>query len=214
MPRPRKTFEGKALNGRKGKPNYNRDLVLEAVATERPKSAAGWKKTAELYQELSREDIVRDYDDLKKHFVKKMCKENVKPTGRSSPDPKTAEAQRLYRDLENDAAVGVLGESDSEDSDEDKDEENVGDDIMEPFQDDFFPKDVTSVGCSSSSRPPLANSPLSFLTQPFEPALIPTNRKRKNESNEGDNKSKSARNVARSSAAGALNNLSATIREN
>lgn len=51
---------------RKGRKNYQKHLVLAAVAKVEPNSSDGWARVAELYKELSNEEDLREPGDLKR----------------------------------------------------------------------------------------------------------------------------------------------------
>ena len=66
---------------RRGSKNYKNDVLIDIVAKFLPNGELGWKTVAVAYQEQSREEVLRDHADIKKHWIKKLCNEMKKPTG-------------------------------------------------------------------------------------------------------------------------------------
>jgi hypothetical protein len=71
----------------KGKVNYKVATLIEVVEEKLPNGAPGWREVAALYQNRSRELILRDYEDVKRHWVEKCCNSFKNPTG-DPGDPK------------------------------------------------------------------------------------------------------------------------------
>jgi hypothetical protein len=65
-----------------GAKNYKNDLLIPIVAEILPNGEYGWSAVALAYQEQAREDEPRNTDDLKRHWVKNLCQNMKKPTGR------------------------------------------------------------------------------------------------------------------------------------
>ena len=60
----------------------------------------GWKTVASRYQIVSGEAVLRFYDDVRRHFFTKLCKNGKRQTGltnKSAPLPQVARAQEIYR---------------------------------------------------------------------------------------------------------------------
>ena len=68
---------------KKGSVNYKNDLLIDIVGKFLPNGEYGWQTVALAYQEMSKEDNVRDSADMKKHWLKTLCNGMKKPTGRT-----------------------------------------------------------------------------------------------------------------------------------
>jgi hypothetical protein len=82
--------------GRLGKANDNNNLLLRVIRSILPASKSEWEEVAEAYMKDSSETVLRSYGDLKIHFIKKMCKSNIKITGSSGPNDLTRSSQKVY----------------------------------------------------------------------------------------------------------------------
>jgi hypothetical protein len=71
----------------KGKANYKVDMLIMLVEEMLPNGAQAWQEVAVLYQSRSREMVLQDHDDAKRHWVDKCCNKFKKPTG-TPGDPK------------------------------------------------------------------------------------------------------------------------------
>lgn len=78
---------------RNGAPNYRTDLLIGIVESLKPKGAEGWKRVAVLYQQDSGEAMLRDGDDIKRHWIEKLCYKFKKPTGKTGQ----IESDRIFR---------------------------------------------------------------------------------------------------------------------
>ncbi len=68
---------------KKGLVNYKNKLLINIVADVLPNGEYGWQTVALAYQEQSKEEILRDSADMKKHWIKVLCNGMKKPTGRT-----------------------------------------------------------------------------------------------------------------------------------
>jgi hypothetical protein len=66
---------------KKGSVNYKNELLIDIVADVLPNSEYDWQTVALAYQEQSKEEILRDTADMKKHWIKVFCNGMKKPTG-------------------------------------------------------------------------------------------------------------------------------------
>jgi hypothetical protein len=80
----------------KGKANYKADLFIQVVQEKLPNGAQAWQEVAALYHHRSGELILRDYEDVKRHWTEKCCNKFKKPTG-DPGDPKTSVILRCQR---------------------------------------------------------------------------------------------------------------------
>ncbi len=63
--------------------NYKNKLLINIVADVLPNSEYGWQTVALAYQEQSKEEILQDSADMKKHWIKVLCNGMKKPMGRT-----------------------------------------------------------------------------------------------------------------------------------
>jgi hypothetical protein len=56
----------------RGKANYKVELLIEVVEEKLPQGALGWQEVAALYQFRSQESVLRDYEDVKRHWTEKL----------------------------------------------------------------------------------------------------------------------------------------------
>jgi hypothetical protein len=66
-----------------GNPNYNNALLIEIIDSLKPSGALAWQNVAVLYQHRSNEVKLRDYEDIKRHWLEKLCNKMKKPTGKT-----------------------------------------------------------------------------------------------------------------------------------
>ncbi len=66
---------------KKGSVNYKNELLIDIVADVLPNGEYGCQTVALAYQEQSKEEILRDTADMKKHWIKVLCNGMNKPTG-------------------------------------------------------------------------------------------------------------------------------------
>jgi hypothetical protein len=71
-----------AMPRKKGSVNYKNKLLIDIVADVLPNGEYGWQTVTLAYQEQSKEEILRDSADMKKHWIKVLCNGMKKPTGR------------------------------------------------------------------------------------------------------------------------------------
>ncbi len=66
---------------KKGSVNYKNELLIDIVADVLPNGEYDWQTIALAYQEQSKEEILHDSTDMKKHWIKVLCNGMKKPTG-------------------------------------------------------------------------------------------------------------------------------------
>ena len=102
-----------------GTPNYKNDMLLNCIDIILPAGPEGWKTVASRYQIVSGEAGLRFYDDVRRHFFTKLCKNGKRQTGlnnKSAPLPQVARAQEIYRKmLSNEATMRVGGDNENDD---------------------------------------------------------------------------------------------------
>jgi hypothetical protein len=64
-----------------GARNYKNDVLISIISEILPNGEYGWEAVAIAYQEQSREECKHDTDDLKRHWIRNLCKGMKKPTG-------------------------------------------------------------------------------------------------------------------------------------
>jgi len=121
----------------KGKANYKTDVLIQVVEELLPNGAQGWTEVARLYQVRTGELAVREYDDVKWHWIEKCCNKFKKPTGNPG-DPKRdmiLRCQRIQERIHEKSSSQILGvdsggdtgldvSTDASDDDEESEEEN------------------------------------------------------------------------------------------
>ena len=65
----------------KGKVNYKTNDLIEVIEKKLPQGAEGWKEVAVLYKVKTSENILRDYEDLKRHWVLQPLQETHRING-------------------------------------------------------------------------------------------------------------------------------------
>ena len=68
---------------RKGSVNYKNEALIKIIGEILPNGEYGWDAVAAAYQKVSNEEALRDTADLKKHWIKNLCNNMKKLTGRT-----------------------------------------------------------------------------------------------------------------------------------
>ena len=71
-----------------GRPNYQNNILIPIMERILPDGIEGWHLVALMYKEKSKEEVLWAEDDLKKNWIKKLCNNFKKPTGRTGQDIK------------------------------------------------------------------------------------------------------------------------------
>ena len=66
----------------RGVPNYKNEILIRIISEMLPNGEYAWQAVAATYHVESGEALVRNSDDLKKHWVKNLCNGMKKPTGK------------------------------------------------------------------------------------------------------------------------------------
>jgi hypothetical protein len=115
----------KTRSGRKvGAKSYDKAKLLNIIEAVLPSGSFGWSEVCTKYQQASGETIDRDWTAVKRYFIDKLCDNNKKPTGKSSPTPEVARAQKIYNKILESAGAGNLGQTADDDDDDDVDDED------------------------------------------------------------------------------------------
>ena len=81
---------------RQGIKNYNNRILIPIIEEILPNGSEAWCLVASAYKEQSGEPNLRSEDDLKRNWVRKLCNNMKKPTGRSGGSA----TDRIHRCLE------------------------------------------------------------------------------------------------------------------
>jgi hypothetical protein len=125
------------------RPHYKGKVLIEVVESILPISTADWEKVAEEYQTKSGEVLIRDVDDLKRHWTQKLTNNGRKPTGKSG-DKSTDNiylAQQVEKKIFNKREVGAVGDDQDgvqSEIEDDEDNEDVDDDEKEDRDEEVF----------------------------------------------------------------------------
>jgi hypothetical protein len=96
-----------AVRGRpSGAKNYRNEILINIIEEARPSGAEGWELVASRYREATNEVEFRDIKDLKEHWVRKLCNNFKKPTGRTGEN-----GDRINRCIEIERAIQVQNEA-------------------------------------------------------------------------------------------------------
>ena len=105
-----------------GAKNYKNDLLIPIVAEILPNGDYGWTAVALAYQEQAREDDPRNTDDLRRHWVKNLCQNMKKPTGRPGENSdRTHHCIAIERKIMEKTHAGMMGIEESKDESHDSD---------------------------------------------------------------------------------------------
>ncbi len=106
-----------------GAKNYKKKVLLDVVKEILPHGSYAWEQVAVAYKEKSGESELRDKDDVKRHWVERMCNKYKKPTGKSGDENDfILKCQRVQRQIHKKSEAAVMGvNSQDSKSDEDSD---------------------------------------------------------------------------------------------
>ena len=134
-------------SGRRGRAagikNYKNDVLIPIIERLLPQGTEGWRQVATAYHSASRESDVRDAEALRDNWVKKLCNNFKKPTGRTGENgDRIARCIAIERRIQDAANAAILGVSSAE-SDHDN-EENEDDDVdLSEFRRHLQPPQMT-----------------------------------------------------------------------
>ncbi len=57
----------------KGEANYKVELLISVIEEKLPQGPMSWQEVAALYQLQSQESATRDHEDIKRHWMQKLC---------------------------------------------------------------------------------------------------------------------------------------------
>ena len=99
-----------------------------------PASKLGWEEVADDYKLSTKEEDLRGYENVKRHFIKKMCDSNKKVTGSSASHAAVLAAQKVYQEILEKEGGGDYGADNQRDDDDDGCDDE--DDNDEEFEDE------------------------------------------------------------------------------
>ena len=118
-----------SANNRAGRPrgakNYKNEVLINIIASHLPNGQYSWDLVAKDYMTAAKEPIIRDTDDVKRHWVKILCNGMNKPTGETGGSNdrihRCIAIERLILDKTHSAILGLSppqqeGVTDSEDA--------------------------------------------------------------------------------------------------
>ena len=117
----------------KGKVNYKTNELIEAIEKNLPQGAEGWKEVAVMYKVKTSDNVLCDYEDLKRHWVEKLCNRFKKLTGStgSARSDIILRCQRVQAKILEKSNSLMMG---SDDNDEETSDDNDNDDNDEDFE--------------------------------------------------------------------------------
>ncbi len=71
---------------RKGSVNYKNEILIKLISKILPNGEYGWQAVAMAYPEKTKEEALRNCLDVKKHWIKNLCNNMKKPTGKNGED--------------------------------------------------------------------------------------------------------------------------------
>jgi hypothetical protein len=155
------------MGRRKGAVNYKNEVLIKIVGELLPNGEYGWQAVAIAYQDATKEETSRDTTDLKKHWIKNLCNNMKKPTGRTGEnDDRVHRCMAIEKKIMKKTHSGILGLS----SDSDtilSENEGVGGGGLEGEDDPIaapvdVPVDVGNTTSTVTAPSPLRRSPRRF----------------------------------------------------
>jgi hypothetical protein len=158
-----------------GKANYKVELLIDVVEEKLPQCALGWQEVATLYQFRSQERVLRDYEDVKRHWTEKLCNKFKKPMG-DPGDPVHAKilcCQWIHQKILAKSSSVVMGAYSDEDQDqesgtgsEDEAEDNDGGKEEEDYTEDSEIARATTTAIYTTTIPVAATTASSRTAKP------------------------------------------------
>jgi hypothetical protein len=117
-----------------GARNYKNDVLISIILEILPNGEYGWEAVAIAYQEQSREECKRDANDLKRHWIRNLCKGMKKPTSQPlAANDRVLWCIAIKRKILEKTHLGLLGIPDSNAEEKVDEEEGGGDASNETF---------------------------------------------------------------------------------
>ena len=125
--------ESQAQLARGGRPpgvrNYQNNVLIDIVERLLPQGLEGWREVAFEYQRESNEPVLRRGEDVRDNWVKKLCKNMKKPTGKPGDlRDRHFRCLGIERRIQDRANAAILGIDSAESSHRDDDGTKSSDD--------------------------------------------------------------------------------------
>ena len=125
--------ESQAQLARGGRPpgvrNYQNNVLIDIVERLLPQGLEGWREVALEYQRESNEAVLRRGEDVRDNWVKKLCKNMKKPTGKPGDlRDRHFRCLGIERRIQDRANAAILGVDSAESSHRDDDGTKSSDD--------------------------------------------------------------------------------------
>jgi hypothetical protein len=138
--------------------NYKNDVLISIISEILPNGEYGWEAIAIAYQEQSREECKRDTNDLKRHWIRNLCKGMKKPTGQpEAANDWVLRCIAIEQKILEKTHLGLLGILDS-DAEEKVDEEEGGGDAGDETSWRLSPVRASKTRANQYIRSQLASS--------------------------------------------------------
>jgi len=152
------------MGRRRGAVNYKNEVLIRIVGEILPNGEYGWQAVAIAYQDETKEEASRDTTDLKKHWIKNLCNNMKKPTGRTGEnDDRIHRCMAIEKKIMKKTHSGILGLSDSDTIPSES--EGVGGDGSEGEDPIDVPVEVDNTSFVNAPSP-LRRSPRRFPSSP------------------------------------------------
>ena len=102
----------------KGAKNYKNDILIPIITEILPNGEFGWAAVTLAYQEQAQENDPCNTDDLKRHWIKNLCQNMKKPTGKPGENSdRTHRCIAIEHKIMEKTQAGMMGIQESEDED-------------------------------------------------------------------------------------------------
>ena len=100
---------------KKGAVNYKNDVLIGIVEEILPNGQIAWEAVGAAYQKQSNEKEERDWNDIKKHWMKNLCNSMKKPTGSTGENgDRVCKCISIEKKIMRKTHSGFLGDSSAE----------------------------------------------------------------------------------------------------
>jgi hypothetical protein len=141
-----------------GTRNYKNDVLISIILEIFPNGEYGWEAVAIASQEQSREECKHDTNDLKRHWIRNLCKGMKKPTGRpGAANDRFLRCIAIKQKILEKTHSGLLGIPNS-DAEEKVDEEEGGGDAGDETSWCLSPARASKTRANQYIRSQLASS--------------------------------------------------------
>jgi len=144
---------------RAGAKNYKNDVLIAIIEEVLPNGELGWDAVALAYQEQTSEETKRDTDDLKRHWIRNLCKGMKKPTGEpGAANDRVLRCIAIERKIMEKTYSGLVGILPDSEAEEKVDEDDDGGDDVDATPRRFSPARLSKTRANASIRSQLASS--------------------------------------------------------